>query len=116
MSDPVIRTCSGTSWACAICACATCCACAASTFVNVSNDAEPIRVASLVVVGFTMTPRCQNWHGLVETKIFRTSRYSEAGSLSLSPVFQFLGDDRLCAIAPLRNNCPGLPRSLWIHV
>src|SRR5712672_3393757 len=59
MSDPVIRTCSGTSWACAICACATCCACAASTFVNVSNDAEPIRVASLDVVGFMVLPPCR---------------------------------------------------------
>src|SRR5882672_725537 len=57
MSDPVIRTCSGTSWACAICACATCCACAARTFVNVNNDAEPIRVASLDVVGFIAFPR-----------------------------------------------------------
>src|SRR6266404_2098632 len=90
MSGPVISTCSGISWpACAICACATCCACAASIFVNVNNDAEPIRVASLDVVGFTVTPRCQTWHSFVETKIFRTSRHSEAGSLSLSPVFQF---------------------------
>src|SRR5882757_3140681 len=59
MSDPVIKTCSGTSWACAIWACATCCACAARAFVNVSNDAEPMRVASLDVVGFMVLPPCR---------------------------------------------------------
>src|ERR1700674_3630955 len=60
MSDPVIRTCSGTSWAaCAICACATCWACAESAVAIVNNDAEPIRVASLDVVGFIVIPPCQ---------------------------------------------------------
>src|SRR5580765_7924647 len=65
MSEPVISTCSGISCpacgicACAVCACATCCACAARTLVNVSNDAEPIRVASLDVVGFIVIPPCR---------------------------------------------------------
>src|ERR1700682_3853023 len=60
MRDPGIRTCSGTSWAAwAICACATCWACAESAVANVNNDAEPIRVASLDVVGFIVIPPCQ---------------------------------------------------------
>ena len=58
ISEPVIRTCSGISSAAwAIWTCATCWACAASTFANVNNDADPIRVASLDVIGFTRSPQ-----------------------------------------------------------
>src|SRR5207247_1061083 len=49
MSEPVTSTCSGTSWACAVCACASCWACAAIALAIVSNEAEPKSVASLDV-------------------------------------------------------------------
>src|SRR5258706_9440437 len=58
MSEPVIRTCSGTSIgdACAVCACATCWACASSEVANVRNEAVPNNALSLDVVGLMEIP------------------------------------------------------------